>query len=336
VTSEPVEFAESNTEQVPVGAFVCGPTNNPRLVVDWRGQYRAAHELDETFDSSAEQYLSAYYYPRREFCRYVVTNNYSVRSYSGPAGCPFLTFDIDRADNLDAALHDTRSLLQFLDRRFGPKLEDGIGVYYSGRKGFHIAGELLPAFSPSVAIPGICRRLAEQLATAAGIVIDTSIYDRTQLLRLPNSRHPATGLFKRFLTRDELFHLDADRIRELARHPAGYPMPSCGEQVQELDDAFASAAKAESSGRVDSPSSPLHPVLPKYVRDFIGFADVQEPGRAVTLFRCAAALSEAGTPPAVVFGLLEEVALKTGLEAWEVEKQIRDGIRRGTRAGEPS
>ena len=38
----------------------------------------------------------------------------------------------------------------------------------------------------------------------------------------------------------------------------------------------------------------------------------------------------------VAGAIADDDPLKTGLEAWEVEKQIRDGIRRGTRAGEPS
>jgi hypothetical protein len=269
--------------------------------------------------------------PRREFYRYVVANGGSVRNYAGPAGCRFLTFDIDREGNLPAALADTRTLVRFLDRRYGPKLEDGIATYFSGKKGFHVAVELLPAFDPTVIVPEVCRRLGERIAAAAGVVIDTSIYDVNQLIRAPNSRHPATRLYKRFLTRDELFALDADRVRDLARHPAGYPVPTCGEHVQELADDYAKAAEAGPVVRVDSPSPLSFPVVPKFVRDFIGFGDVQDPGRAMTVFRAAAALTEAGTPPPVVFGLLEEVALKTGLEPWEVTKQIEDGIAKGTR-----
>ena len=74
-------------------------------------------------------------------------------------------------------------------------------------------------------------------------------------------------------------------------------------------------------------------MVPKFVRDFIGFGDIQDPGRAVTLWKCAAVLAEAGTPPPVVFGLLAEPAEKTGLDRAEVEKQIRAGIERGARCG---
>ena len=82
---------------------------------------------------------------------------------------------------------------------------------------------------------------------------------------------------------------------------------------------------------VDAPPDPLDRVATRMAR--LGFGDHQDPGRAVTLFRCAAALAEAGTPPAVVRGLLEEPALKTGLDPAEVEKQLAAGIEHGKRKG---
>ena len=77
-------------------------------------------------------------------------------------------------------------------------------------------------------------------------------------------------------------------------------------------------------------------MLAKFVRDFIGFGDIQEPGRETTVFRCAAALTEAYRlhgPDAVVRGLLEEVALKSGLDPAEVNKALRDGIAKGDGKG---
>jgi hypothetical protein len=130
-----------------------------------------------------------------------------------------------------------------------------------------------------------------------------------------------------------LFALDAAAVVELARHPAAFPVPSAGEFVQELQDDWGRAAVAAPPPHPAAAVCGAHPVVPKFVRDFIGFGDVQEPGRAVTLFRAAAALAQAGTPDAVVRGLLEEPALRGGLEAWEVDKQLRDGIAHGRRPG---
>ncbi len=54
----------------------------------------------------------------------------------------------------------------------------------------------------------------------------------------------------------------------------------------------------------------------------------------MTLFRCAAALSEAYEHHGidkVIFGLLEEVALKIGVDPDEVYRQITCGIQHGRR-----
>jgi hypothetical protein len=110
-------------------------------------------------------------------------------------------------------------------------------------------------------------------------------------------------------------------------------VPAVDDGCEQLADDFEQAERevlrggSQANGqRIPPPGSP---VVPKYVRDFIGFGDLCDPSRAVTVFRCAAALSEAGTPPVVVFGLLEEVALKTGLDPAEVRDQIGDGIAHG-------
>jgi hypothetical protein len=332
MTPDPAGFTpDADPGPAPVGSFVAGPPDGPRQVVRWLDQYRDHHELTGHVDPDREAYLSLYCYPPADYCRHFVRSGYSPRGYAGPAGCRVLLFDIDRPGDLDAALADARTLARFLLARYGPRIDDALAAYFSGKKGFHITLELLPGFAPAAAVPAVCKRLALTVAAGAGVRIDTSCYDHQRLVRLPNSRHPS-GLYKRFLTTDELFALDAAAVRELARHPAAFAVPSGGEFVPELQDDWDRAA-------VSLPARPpvgaggTHPAVPKFVRDFIGFVDVQDPGRAVTLFRCAGVLAEAGAPDTVIRGLLEEPALKTGLEPREVEKQLRDGIARGRRAG---
>jgi len=270
-------------------------------------------------------------------CEYVthVRRVGSPRGYTGPAACPWLWFDVDRAD-LDAARRDTLTLTRFLLRRY-PKLDcdDGLGVWFSGGKGFHVGIECWPGNDPDPLVPATAKRLALALANAAGVQIDPAIYDHQRIFRLPNSRHAWSGLYKVPLTLAEL-ELPVERLRDLAAHPRGCALPEVGDVNAELETDWAGAMSAvKRSGTVGVAGRRVPPadapVVPKYVRDFIGFGDVQDPGRAVTLWRCAAALSEAGTPPAVVWGLLEEPALKTGLPPDEVRKQIRAGIAQGAR-----
>ena len=314
-----------------VGVYIPGPPMGTRAVVRWYDLLRAAQELDDRFDPDQEAYLSAFAFPKSEYIAHVRQHG-SPRGYTGPAACPWLWFDVDRAD-LDAARRDTLTLARFLLRRY-PKLEDEcLGIWFSGRKGFHLGTECWPGNRPGPLVPATAKRLALALANAAGVLIDPAIYDHQRLLRLPNSRHPSTGLYKIPLTLGEL-ELPVERIRELAQHPRGCALPEVGDPMAELEtdwnaalDAVKRSGVMTADGRRVPPADA--PVVPQFVRTFIGFGDVQDPGRATTLWRAAAALAEAGTPPAVVWGLLEEPALKTGLPPDEVRKQIRAGIAHG-------
>jgi hypothetical protein len=337
VTADPTDFPfgangpPPDPEPLPVGAFVAGAPTGPRQVVRWPDQFRDHHELADHVDPDREAYLSQFCYPPADYCRHFVRAGHSPKGYAGPAGCKYLLFDIDRAGDLGAALADTRTLTRLLLSRYGPHTDPGVGVYFSGAKGFHILVELLLGIGFTPTVPATCKKLALSIAAKAGVRIDTACYDHQRLVRLPNSRHPSTGLYKRFLTLDEVFVLDVPRIKELARHPAGFPVPAAGEFIPELEADWNDAA-AESP-QVSAATPEGKPVVPKFVHDFIGFQDVQDPGRAVTLWRCAAVLAEAGTPDQVVRGLLEEPALKTGLEPAEVSRQITTGIDHGRRKG---
>ncbi len=235
---------------------------------------------------------------------------------------------------------DARVLVRSLHDRYGGYAEAGTGAYFSGAKGYHVTLVATPGFRPLPHTPAVIKALALAVAAAAGVAVDAAVYDRQRLFRLPNTRHAGSGLYKQFLTAEELFALEPERVRVLASNPAGYAVPAViaesDQFVRDWLDAEAEvSAAAPAGGTPGRRVPPSHaPAVPKYVRDFIGFADVQDPGRAVTLFRCAAALAEAGTPDAVVAGLLEETAVKTGLGPAEVRRQIAAGVAHG-RKGAP-
>jgi hypothetical protein len=322
------------------GGFVDGAPNALRHVVSAEALIRAYHQLDEV-NTDREGYGTVYQYPAAEYRGYVERSG-SPKGYAGPAACCRLVWDIDRPD-LNAALVDARKLTTYLLDRYGAHAENGLGTYFSGKKGCHLTLVAMPGFHPLVHVPAVVKLLCLTVARNAGATVDPAIYDRQRLFRLPNTRHAGSGLYKRFLTHDELFQLDAARVRELARHPSGFAVPTVNEDCPVLSDDWVEAEErvlrtapsvTNDSVRRDTPS--CCPVVPKFVRDFIGFGDLQDAGRAVTLFQCAAVLAEAGTPEPVVRGLLEEVALKSGLPAAEVEKQIRDGIAHGRRKGAPA
>jgi len=314
-----------------IGAYVEGTLYGERVPVLAEGNYRAFHELED-IDPERTAYATVYQYPRREYLEHLRAFG-SPKGYAGPTACCRLVWDIDREAKLEAALADTRKLLRFLRDRYG---DAGFGLYFSGEKGFHLTLLAPPGYRPNPQVPAGVKALCQQLARAAGVVIDRAVYDTQRLFRLPNSRHPKSGLYKRYFDLEDFDRLDLSRILKTAENPAGFAVPVAKEACLQLAKDWSAAevfirtpaGSRYSTGAVRVPPSSC-PVVPKFVLDFIGFGDIQDPGRAVTLFRCAAALAEAGTPDSVVFGLLEEVALKSGLDTGEVRKQLEAGIRRG-------
>ncbi len=318
-----------------VGGYVYGSLHAERQVVQAETLYRAyaENELPDTLDTSREAYQTVFQFPKYEYGKHVRATG-SPKGYCGNAACVRVPFDIDRANDLPAAFNDARKLVRFLLERY-PELENGLTVAFSGNKGFHITLISVPGFDPLPHTPRIVKAFALAVACKAGVKIDESIYHQA-LFRLPNSRHPKTRLYKRLFDLDDLDHLTMPAILEAAKHPAGFavkPVEDGSEQLatdwEEAEKHALNTAPVTANGSRIAPSSV--PVVPKYVRDFIGFGDIVGESRAVTLFRCAAVLSESGTPAPVVFGLLEEPAIKMGLPPDEVTKQIRAGIAHGQR-----
>src|SRR4051812_39779501 len=80
-----------------VGSLVVGPVSAQRWVVRWHGQYRDAHELAAHFPPDREAYLSVFSFPFSVYCPHYIRAGNTPRGYAGPAACPALLFDIDRA-----------------------------------------------------------------------------------------------------------------------------------------------------------------------------------------------------------------------------------------------
>jgi len=261
----------------------------------------------------------------------------------GRAAAVASVLDIDRADLVEA-LADARRLVQTIHLRY-PEMEGDVPIYFSGGKGFHVLPELAHNPPPAVGFQRVARTFAETLAGRAGVKIDTSVYDIAHIIRLPNTKHPRTGLFKRRIDAEALFMLDVPRILELAKHGAGDgiptvrgPVPQLAADWREAEQETARADEARVAGRRDFGTTDTR--APRYLVDFLRFADVCEGERHKTLFRCAAWLTEQGAPPSLVSALLTEPGCDNGLTPKDVERQIQCGIehahkQRGTPADPP-
>ena len=312
-----------------VGAFVLGAPTSPRILVrhaDLLAAYADGTMAEHGEDREA--YLSHFVFGE-ELERHYTAHRGSVAGFAGPCWCRWLVLDIDRPD-LASALADACRLVGFLAERYGT---DPV-VWFSGSKGFHIAVELAHRPSPSVEFPVIARTLAEALARAAGVTIDSAIYDRNHIIRLPNTRHPKTGLFKRRIDVDDLFRLDLDGICRHAAYAAGDGIP----EARHVSDTLVRdwrEAEAVVGRTTEARTAAYHDFrpdarAPRYLIEFLRFG-VPVGERHVTLFRCAAWLTEQGAPPSLVVALLTEPGCDVGLTPKDVERQIRCGIEHALR-----
>jgi hypothetical protein len=323
-----------------VGAFVLGAPTSPRALVR-HGDLLSAYAV-AALDDEREAYLSHFAFGPDMQTHYAANRN-SVAGFAGPCWCRWLILDIDRAD-LAEALADARRLVAFLHDRY-PESEGDVPIWFSGSKGFHVAVELAHNPPPAADFHRTARTLAEALAGRAGVRIDTSVYDIAHIIRLPNTRHPRTGLFKRRIDAEALFALDLEGIRRHAAHPAGDGIPAVRSCPAHLADDWCGAERA--TCRTTEARSALRRDFgngadlraPRYLVDFLRFG-TDEGQRHQTLFRCAAWLTEQGAPPSLVGALLTEPGRDVGLMPKDVERQIACGIehaekQRGTPADLP-
>lgn len=144
----------------------------------------------------------------------------SVASYPGPCLPLCVHFDLDHEDRT-VALRQARQLTSRLVYDYGidPR---ALAIYPTGSKGFdvRVPAALFDGFEASPTAHRLIRRLAENLI--AGLEIDTfdpSVYDKTRLMRVPNTIHSKTGRYKVPITFDELHTLTLEQIDALAVAP---------------------------------------------------------------------------------------------------------------------
>lgn len=310
-----------------LGFRVLGSATSRRRLIDFDAAFVAYAECHPQAEVDREAYLSAYVFTH-DFRRHL-TETGSTRGYDGPCAAPWVWFDLDAAD-LDAALHDARRLAAGLLDRYRTLDDDALLLFFSGSKGAHIGLPVAWDAAPSTTFHRAARRFAEALAAATGARIDTGVYDKVRLFRAPNSRHPKTGLHKRRLALDELLHLDAARVRQLATAPSPFALPVVTEadpQAAADWQAAVQAVEREAEARADRRTAVVNgtPRLNRQTLDFL--RDGADHGdRHRLLFSAAANLAEFGCPVALAHALLTEAALDAGLPPAEVRRQIDCGL----------
>jgi phage-related protein len=158
------------------------------------------------FDPSAELYSSVFRYRSED-------------PYEGPVIAGFFA-DFDSADDIEKARKEARLFVRYLmDQLQIP--EQSIDITFTGSKGFAIfINRRVFRIEPDENLPLIFKAMAKKIKKELDLeTIDTTVYERRRLWRMPNSRHPRSGLYKIRLTRSELETLPVEKIRDLAMKP---------------------------------------------------------------------------------------------------------------------
>ncbi len=158
--------------------------------------------------NDTDWYSSLYWYPK-EAKEYFTSNGNSIAGYEGKAISNKLFFDLDSKQDVNKAKEDAKELLHRLQTA-GLKVEDHVRVYFSGNKGFHIEVPVAKDFTPDE-LKALCSNIAAGLDS-----FDDVIYNTSRTIRILNTKHQVSGLYKIELEPYDLIELTLEQIKKKA------------------------------------------------------------------------------------------------------------------------
>jgi hypothetical protein len=139
-----------------------------------------------------------------------------------------LYFDFDSKDSLEKAQNDAIEVAnRLITRGFE---EDEIGCYFTGGKGFSVEIEMNEYLTPDK-FKAIVFDIAGDLDTFDGVVNDPN-----RIVRISNTKHQNSGLYKIPLTPDELVNLTIPEIKLLAKNPRANRMLTVANLPKNIKD----------------------------------------------------------------------------------------------------
>ncbi|MCX8072931.1 MAG: primase C-terminal domain-containing protein [Candidatus Binatia bacterium] len=239
----------------------------------------------------------------------------SIAGFDGKVWASFLPIDVDAEASLAGlgeALRLTQHTYAFL-RKSWQIPDTAMHVYFSGHKGFHLLvdtrvfGRVAPATDLHRVFSLFRLRLWQALrAPATAARFDLAIGDKVRLLRLANTRHNRSELYKIPLSPEELFTLSPPDIVQLARAPRALSRTQCQgllplepvHSVVSAQQVFAQARRMVRRGRVHPYRFPAPPADVETAlcpaRQLMLEQDIPEGFRNNVAIRLASALRRAG------------------------------------------
>jgi hypothetical protein len=305
---------------------VLGSADGRRDLVSYAKAVARYADADPIVHPEIPAFLSSFTYPAA--MRHHVETTGSTKSYVGPVGVPAIRWDIDIDDDPDAALNAARHLAGHLAERYG---QDGLSVFFSGSKGYHVETATGNAVEPTLDANQIARKVAEMVASTVAVPIDLGVYDRLRLWRAPNSKHPRTGLFKVRIEPEDLLHASTECVCQRAVEPIPFDPPALASPAPQFLDDWRRAELAvrdrsnerrERRGQVGSGGARINALT----RRLITNPEEIQVGERHRLLFSAANLAEFDRIEDLIVDLLTVPGLDTALPPREVDRQIACGI----------
>lgn len=171
----------------------------------------------------------------------------------------YLDLDLDIQTESDYLVlkKDLVSIVTYLDMNYGIPSKY-IKFYFTGKKGFHLiipsqVFDLKPDSNLNIYYKEIAKEL--NLATVTEL-IDTKIYDKKRLLRLPNSINGKTGLYKVPITYTQIISFNFEQIKEYASTPKSNiivtvePCDKAIKRLSEIKDMITKPKAKEYNGPI--------------------------------------------------------------------------------------
>jgi hypothetical protein len=262
------------------------------------------------------------------------------RSEAGEKVWMPLFFDLD-AEDPARALEDAKKVAFYFFSVLGIH-ESNVRIFFSGKKGFHIivnpeVFDIRPEKDLHLKIRKACMQIAEGLGIAdakAGGTFDHTVYSARRVLRIPNSIHEATKLYKVELSFQEL-SLGMDVIRKVAEQPKKLLWPlEPEEEVSSNEDAQAfwksieeDYAEAHELANL-KPDIKIHdfgdlPVCMKHVLALNALPRPRTGNR--TMLAIGSYLKDAGTSEDEAVRIMQEWALRQKNIGWADEPEKLKG-----------
>ena len=156
---------------------------------------------------NSDWYVSLFKYKKDAYDYF--KQNDKIKGFSGEASSSELVFDLDSKADPDKSRLDCVTLLDRL-KELGVNTQESCKIFFSGNKGYHMFVNIGTAFS-NKQIKNICSNLAKDLET-----FDPVVYNVNRIIRIENTKHQVSGLYKIQLTESELRTKDTKSIKSLA------------------------------------------------------------------------------------------------------------------------